>query len=70
MGPNGGVYRCHSDLYEQRPPIGSIIDPEFQIDDHFRPCEVYGHCNPCDIKVKTNRFQVFGHTSVEIKTSE
>ena len=70
LGPNGGVYRCHSDLYEQRKPIAGILDPEFQIDDQFRPCEVYGHCNPCDIKVKTNRFQVFGHTSVEIKTSE
>ena len=69
-GPNGGVYRCHSDLYEQRPPVSSIMDPEFQIDDLFRPCEVYGHCNPCDIKVKTNRFQVFGHTSVEIKSPE
>jgi MoaA/NifB/PqqE/SkfB family radical SAM enzyme len=67
MGPNGGVYRCHSDLYEQRSPISSILDPEYQIDDTFRPCDVYGHCNPCDIKVKTNRFQVYGHTSVEIK---
>ena len=41
-----------------------------QIDGKFRPCEVYGHCNPCDIKVKTNRFQVFGHTSVEIRGIE
>jgi len=67
MGPNGGIYRCHSDLYEQRKPVSSILDPDYQIDDAFRPCDVYGHCNPCDIKVKTNRFQVFGHTSVEIK---
>ena len=67
VGPSGGIYRCHSDLYEQRAPISSIIDPNFQLDDKFRPCSVYGHCNPCDIKVKTNRFQVFGHTSVEIK---
>lgn len=67
IGPNGGIYRCHSDLYEQRPPISSILDPSFEIDDRFRPCEVFGHCNPCDIKVKTNRFQEFGHTSVEIQ---
>jgi len=67
IGPNGGVYRCHSDLYEQRKPIASILEPDYQIDDKFRPCDVYGHCNPCDIKVKTNRFQVYGHTSVEIK---
>lgn len=66
IGPTGNIYRCHSDLYEGRKPIGHILDPDFQIDDTFRPCEVFGHCNPCDVKVKTNRFQIFGHTSVEI----
>jgi MoaA/NifB/PqqE/SkfB family radical SAM enzyme len=66
IGPTGGIYRCHSDLYEGREPIGHLLDPDFQIDDTFRPCEVFGHCNPCDVKVKTNRFQIFGHTSVEI----
>ena len=67
IGPSGAVYRCHSDLYEGRTPIGSILDPEFELKDIFRPCSWFGHCNPCDIKVKTNRFQQFGHTSVEIK---
>jgi hypothetical protein len=67
IGPSGSVYRCHSDLYEGRQPAGSILDPDFQIDDSFRPCDWFGHCNPCDIKVKTNRFQRFGHTSVEVK---
>lgn len=66
IGPAGGVYRCHSDLYEGRKPIGHILDPDFEIDDRLRPCEVFGHCNPCDVKIKTNRFQIFGHTSVEI----
>ncbi len=67
VGPNGGVYRCHSDLYENRTSIGSILDRNFRITDIYRPCYVYGHCNPCDIKVKTNRFQEFGHTSVDIQ---
>jgi hypothetical protein len=60
------VHRCHSDLYEGRQAIGHILDPGFEIDNKFRPCSVFGHCNPCDIKVKTNRFQIFGHTSVEV----
>ena len=63
----GSVFRCHSDLYAGASPIGSILDPDFVIDDKFRECENFGHCNPCDIKVKTNRFQEFGHTSVEVK---
>jgi len=67
VGPDGEVHRCHSDLYGGRKGIGHILDNNFQIDNHFRPCDWYGHCNPCDIKVKTNRFQIFGHTSVEIE---
>jgi len=70
IGPTGHIYKCHSDLYERRAPIGHILDPEFQIEDIFRECSWYGHCNPCDIKVKTNRFQIYGHTSVEIKFLE
>lgn len=67
VGPSGSVYRCHSDIYESRQPTGNIMDPEFIIEDRFRECDLFGHCNPCDIKLKTNRFQEFGHTSVEIK---
>lgn len=67
VGPDGGIYRCHSDLYENRTPVSFVTDKNFKIDDIYRPCFVYGHCNPCDIKVKTNRFQEFGHTSVDIK---
>jgi MoaA/NifB/PqqE/SkfB family radical SAM enzyme len=67
ISPSGHVFRCHSDLYENRTPIGHILDPDFDIDQIYRPCYVFGHCNPCDIKVKTNRHQIFGHTSVDIK---
>lgn len=66
VGPTGHIYRCHSDLYEGRKPIGHLLDPDFQIDDHSRLCDCFGHCNPCDVKVKTNRFQIDGHTSVKI----
>jgi hypothetical protein len=67
IGGDGSVYRCHSDLYEGRAPVGNILDPGFGIEEVFRVCDFFGHCNPCDVKVKTNRFQRFGHTSVEIK---
>lgn len=62
----GHVFRCHADLYAGIDPIGHILDPNFRIEDKFRLCDHFGHCNPCDIKIKTNRFQQFGHTSVEI----
>lgn len=68
VDPAGSVYKCHADLYQGRDPYAHILDPEFngaQIDE-FRKCDFYGNCNPCDVKIKTNRFQQFGHTSVEI----
>ncbi len=67
LGPGGEAYRCHHDLYENYPPVGHILDPEFRPTGEFRPCACYGHCNPCDIKVKTNRLQQYGHTSVQIR---
>ncbi|MDD5434799.1 MAG: 4Fe-4S cluster-binding domain-containing protein [Nitrospira sp.] len=68
-GPGGYVYRCHADLYKGRNPIGHILDEYFTEDsiEEFRECSLFGDCNPCDVKVKTNRFQIFGHTSVEIR---
>ncbi|MFH0731392.1 MAG: radical SAM protein [Candidatus Omnitrophota bacterium] len=67
MDSAGHIFRCHADLYTGLDPIGHICDPDFQVDDKFRECLLFGHCNPCDVKVKTNRFQQFGHTSVEVK---
>lgn len=67
VGPTGAVFRCHSDMYQGRSPVGELCDPAFRIEDRYRPCHCFGACNPCDIKVKTNRHQQFGHTSVEIR---
>jgi pyruvate-formate lyase-activating enzyme len=70
IGPDGHVFRCHHDLYEDCNPLGHILDPNFKMRNEFQTCNKFGHCNPCDIKVKTNRLQQFGHTSVEIRFPE
>lgn len=67
ISPSGHVHRCHSDLYAGLNPVGHILDPAFNIDTAFMPCDRFGLCNPCDVKLKTNRFQEFGHTSVEVE---
>ena len=67
INADGRLYRCHSDLYAGRNPLGNILDEDFPILDLARECRVFGRCNPCDVKIKTNRFQEYGHTSVEIK---
>ena len=67
IAPNGDTHRCHHDLYNKILPTGNILSSGFSIEDKFRPCKFYGNCNPCDVKIKNNRFQQFGHTSVEIK---
>jgi hypothetical protein len=68
VDPVGFIYRCHSDLYGNRTPVGNILDENFSLDQlaRFHECEAYGLCHPCDVKIKTNRFQIYGHTSVEI----
>jgi organic radical activating enzyme len=70
IGSDGSVYRCHHDLYEQKTPFGHILDPGFEMMREPIPCHCFGHCNPCDIKVKTNRLQQFGYTSVDIRFPE
>jgi hypothetical protein len=71
VGPDGNVYRCHADLYEMEKykwySIGSIMDNAFNIKDEYLPCNNFGSCNPCDQKLKYNRFQQEGHCSVTIE---
>jgi hypothetical protein len=66
ISPEGFVFRCHHDLYNKKSPTGDILSPKFKILDNFSTCNYYGKCNPCDIKLKNNRFQNFGHCSVTI----
>jgi sulfatase maturation enzyme AslB (radical SAM superfamily) len=68
IDPAGSIFRCHSDLYANRFPIGHILDPQPpKLLGQWVACEVMGKCNSCDIKVKFNRFQEHGHSSVEIR---
>lgn len=70
IDPAGFVFRCHHDVYKGVNPIGHILDPDLTIESRFRQCQFFGRCNPCDLKLKTNRFQQFGHCSVEIMETE
>lgn len=69
IGKDGTVYRCHSDLYFNRTglSLGNILDNDFQIPEKHLVCTNYGLCNECDVKIKTNHYQVFGYTSVDIQ---
>jgi hypothetical protein len=67
VAPDGNIYKCHGDLYSARNPLGNISNKEFKIEYKFRECENFGLCSPCDVKLKNNRFQEFGHCAVEIK---
>ncbi len=68
IDPGGDVFRCHSDLYAHRFSLGNILDPEPpKLLGQWAPCAVYGKCNSCDIKVKNNRFEEYGHSSVEVR---
>ena len=69
VAPNGDIYLCHSDLYFNRRDraLGNITDQEFVFPDKHLPCDNYGLCSECDVKIKNNHYQQFGYTSVDIK---
>jgi len=66
LSPDGKVFRCHSDLYKYNTPIGDMLGT-VKLTDDFYPCPNFGDCHPCDVKLKYNRFQQYGHCPVEIK---
>lgn len=72
IGPEGKIYRCHRDLYlsDMDCAVGDITDQNLKLQDIFRPCINFGNCNPCDVKIKTNRFLQMGHCSVEIQRQD
>ncbi len=67
IAPDGNIFKCHSNLYSGFNPIANILDENVVIENKFYSCGNYGLCNPCDVKIKTNRFQEDGHTSMEIR---
>jgi MoaA/NifB/PqqE/SkfB family radical SAM enzyme len=68
VSPTGDVFKCHRDLYANELSVGNIVDGvPGRI---FRRCSLLGQCNPCDVKMKTNRFFSDGHSSVQIEPVE
>ena len=69
IAPDGLVYRCHSDLYFRRTQraIGHVLDTTLQWPTEHTACGSFGLCSECDVKVKTNRYQVHGYTSADIR---
>ncbi len=71
VGPDGAIYRCHSDLYFKRRDraLGNILDESFEFPKEHIPCPNFGLCSECDVKIKNNHYQQFGYTSVDIRFS-
>ncbi len=67
INPEGDIYRCQRDILLTENSIGNLLNSNFQLSNKFRPCHNYGQCHPCDVKVRTDYKQKFGHTGVEIK---
>jgi len=59
ISPEGNIHRCHRDLYKNENPV--------DVDYEFRPCSNFGECNPCDLKLKTNKYLREVDCQVEIK---
>lgn len=67
IAPDGAIHRCHYYLYNGLAALASVNDPCINLSDDFLPCNSLGSCNPCDVKIKNNRFQQFGHVAVRMR---
>ncbi len=69
IAPDGTAHRCHSDLYFGRKELalGNICDSGLEFPEAHLECDNYGLCSECDVKIKTNHYQEYGYTSVDIK---
>ena len=67
IGTLGEIQKCTREVYMNSKPAGYLLDPGFKVGYKYRSCDMFGYCNPCDVKVKTDRFLNKGHTSVDIK---
>jgi sulfatase maturation enzyme AslB (radical SAM superfamily) len=72
VAPDGEIYLCHSDLYFNRRnrSLGNILDSTFVFPVEHLPCLNFGLCSECDVKIKTNHYQEYGYTSVNIRFSQ
>lgn len=66
FAPDGKIFPCHHFLYSNTKPFTSSKNSDGL---SYRTvfCSDFGLCNPCDIKLKTNRLQQGGHCSVKIE---
>jgi hypothetical protein len=72
IGPDLTVYGCHYDLYSNHSSLLGLWDsfrPEV-IEPRWTLCDYPTRCNPCDNKIKNDRFQQWGHCSIEISENE
>lgn len=69
IGPDGTIYRCHSDLYFGRRDLalGNLLNETLIFPERHLGCDNYGLCSECDVKIKNNHNQQYGYTSVDIK---
>jgi MoaA/NifB/PqqE/SkfB family radical SAM enzyme len=59
FAPDGKIHPCHHFLYSGDMGSENLVS--------CLRCGDYGLCNPCDVKLKTNRLQEAGHCSVRIE---
>jgi len=67
IAPDGNMHRCHYDLYNNSMAYQHILNGHVKVLSKYKGCDVFGKCNSCDVKLKTNRFQESGYCSVEVK---
>lgn len=68
IDPIGDIYRCYGDMFTRNPQglLGNIFEAELDTPRKYRACTNFGHCHPCDVQTKLDRFGTWGYTVVDI----
>jgi hypothetical protein len=68
IDPVGNIYRCHRDLFSGNPKglLGNIFKDDFDLINRYRGCDNFGHCHPCDVQTKYDRFGNWNYVTADI----
>lgn len=69
IDPLGDIYRCHGDMFARNPQglLGNIFEAELELSRNNTPCTNFGHCHPCDVQTKFDRFGNWGYAAVDVE---
>jgi hypothetical protein len=66
LSPDGQRYNCLRDMFKQQNSFGLLADMD-KIEYEYKDCLTGNECHPCALKIKRDRFGIYGYQANVIK---